>query len=95
MRWREKEDGREGSKVKTTGQIISVFQRGKGFPFASWKDRNRKHLERRGRSAGDVEKCEANVEITALVETALKRLSARKMTNARFPARGVLLRITP
>lgn len=44
---REKESEREGSKVKTTGQIISVFQRGKGFPFASWKDRNRKHLERR------------------------------------------------
>ncbi|TGZ47362.1 Uncharacterized protein DBV15_00104, partial [Temnothorax longispinosus] len=44
--------------------------------------------------AGNVEKCEANVEITASVETALKRLSARKMTNARFPARGVLLRIT-
>lgn len=80
--------------MKTTGQIISVFQRGKGFPFASWKDRNRKHLERRSCSAGNVEKCEANVEITALVETALKRLSARKMTNARFPALAVLLRIT-
>ena len=78
--------------MKTTGQIISVFQHEKGFPFASWKDRNRKHLERRDRSAGDVEKCEANVKITALVETALKRLSAQKMTNARFPR--VLLRIT-
>ncbi|KYN01183.1 hypothetical protein ALC62_08025 [Cyphomyrmex costatus] len=66
--------------------------RGKGFPFASWKDRNRKHLERRDRSAGDVEKCEANVKITVLVETALKRLSVQKMTNARFPR--VLLRIT-
>jgi len=42
--------GGEGSKVKTTGQIISVFQRRKGFPFASRRDRNRKHLEpRRGK----------------------------------------------
>lgn len=44
--------GEGGSKVKTTGQIISVFQRGKGFPFASWKDRNRKHLERWGPHGG-------------------------------------------
>lgn len=82
---------RRGSKVKTTGQIISVFQRRKGFPFATRRDRNRKHLERRNRGG---EKCEASVEITALVETALKRLSARKMTNARFPGRGALLKIT-
>lgn len=74
----------EESKVKTTGQIISVFQRGKGFPVCSAdcgreregagererervgkRDRNRKHLERRWRG-GDVEKCEANVEITGV-----------------------------
>lgn len=50
----EKEDGKGRSKVKTTGQIISVFQRGKGFPFASWKDRNRKHLEPHGGGHGKV-----------------------------------------
>jgi len=59
--------------VKTTGQIISVFQGRQGFPFASAE---RPEQEASGAASGPrrvrAEKCEASVEITASVETRFK-----------------------